>query len=79
MLSQIRMQVSSHLFITLYIYFGANLFICDTDKKFMSLGINMKAYTGMSELSKKLKMTDRPDDYMIADPHVSRLISSLSQ
>ena len=52
--------------------------ICNIDKKFMSLGINMKAYTGMSELSKKLKMTDRPDDYMIADPHVSRLISSLS-
>ena len=45
----------------------------------MSLGINMKAYSGMSELSKQIKNSDRPDDYVIKDPHVSRLISSLSQ
>ena len=39
----------------------------------------MKAYNGMSELSKQIKNSDRPDDYVIKDPHVSRLISSLSQ
>ena len=31
----------------------------------MSLGINMKAYSGMSELSKQIKNSDRPDDYVI--------------
>jgi len=44
----------------------------------MSLGINSSAVEGMSQLSNSMKKSSKPDKFIIQNPHVNRLIESLS-